>query len=333
MRAQRNALLCLAAVATLTLAALDGAFAQKLNSRSAAPNIGARPPAPSAPRSGDGGSYQGGGGNRGGLGASVPGVLLAIPQVVPPGGGRFIDDGTVDGVPQGPRRPPQPAARRGPSGAPPANERRLVPDEVVIELPNTMSPQAIDALQRRSRLTRIESQTFQLTGTTLYRWRIPDRRSVAAVVRALETEAVVASAQPNYLFTLQQSQSRSEDRRRSGAIRTGQAAAAAGACPRQRRQCSGRGDRFRRRCFASGTWRRHRADIRRDRYAGRAAQARHRHCRTDRGAWQAVGFGAGCAHPRDPRLRSRRAPAPKARPSISSRASTGRRRTARASSI
>jgi subtilisin family serine protease len=44
-----------------------------------------------------------------------------------------------------------------------------------------------------------------LAGTTYYRWRIPDRRSVAAVVRALEANNTVASAQPNYLFTLQQS--------------------------------------------------------------------------------------------------------------------------------
>ena len=93
---------------------------------------------------------------------------------------------------------------------PPANERRLVPDEVVIEIANSVSPQNIDALQRRHRLTRIESQTFQLSGTTLYRWRIPDRRSVAAVVRALEADAVVASAQPNYLFTLQQSEAKAE---------------------------------------------------------------------------------------------------------------------------
>jgi len=75
---------------------------------------------------------------------------------------------------------------------------------VVIELANSLSPQQIDALQRRHRLTRIESQTFQLTGTTWFRWRIPDRRSVAGVLRALETDRLVASAQPNYLFALQQ---------------------------------------------------------------------------------------------------------------------------------
>jgi subtilisin family serine protease len=83
-----------------------------------------------------------------------------------------------------------------------------VPDEVVIEVANAVSPQQIDALQRRHRLTRVESQTFQLSGTTLFRWRIPDRRSVASVVRALEADRMVASAQPNYLFTLQQDEAK-----------------------------------------------------------------------------------------------------------------------------
>ena len=85
----------------------------------------------------------------------------------------------------------------------------MVPDEVVIEIINAASPQAINELQRHHRLTPIESQTFLLPGTTLYRLRIPDRRSVAAVVRALEADGTVASAQPNYLFALQQSDARS----------------------------------------------------------------------------------------------------------------------------
>jgi hypothetical protein len=205
MRAQRSALLCLAAAATLTLAAFDAAFAQSLNSRGASSNIRAsRQPTPTHPRGGGDGGYHRGGGYRGGWGAAVPGVLMAIP----PRGGQFIDDGTIDGVPQGSRRPPQRTTRRGPSGAPPANERRLVPDEVLIEVSNTVSPRTIDTLQRRHRLTRIQSQTFQLSGTTIFRWQIPDRRSVAAVVRALEGESVVASAQPNYLFTLQQSETK-----------------------------------------------------------------------------------------------------------------------------
>jgi subtilisin family serine protease len=187
MRAHRNAIFCIAAVTTLILAAADVAFAQKIISRGSSSNIGA------------GGPSRGGGYRGGGWGG--PGVIMVVPQMGSTGGS-YIDDG--DDVPQGAGRSPQRSTRRGPSGAPSANERRLVPDEVVIEVANSVSPQQIDALQRRYRLTRIESHTFQLSGTTLFRWRIPDRRSVAAVVRALEADRVVASAQPNYLFALQQ---------------------------------------------------------------------------------------------------------------------------------
>lgn len=195
MCAQRNALLCLATLATLTLGLADAALAQSMN-------MPRTPTAPMGPPQG-GGGYHGGGGFRGpGFGMVVPGILLTLP---PPGGGRVVDDGAVN---QPPRRPPPRNARRGPSGAPPAGERRLVPDEVVIELRNTVRPQQIDTLQRRHRLTRLETQPMQLSGTTLYRWRIPDRRSVATVVRALEADAVVATAQPNYLYTLQQSEAK-----------------------------------------------------------------------------------------------------------------------------
>jgi subtilisin family serine protease len=142
----------------------------------------------------------GGGGFRGpGWGAVVPGIITAVPQ-----GYRSAGPVVDDNLP-GQRRPQQ-ANRQRPSGAPPANERRFVPDEVVIELSNSVGAQQVDALQRRFRLTRIESQRFQLSNTTLYRWRIPDRRSVTAVVRSLEGERLVASAQPNYLFALQEDQ-------------------------------------------------------------------------------------------------------------------------------
>jgi hypothetical protein len=189
MRAHRIALLLLTAVAALTLLPAGDARAQgKVFAPAAKGNI-------AAPQNGGGGSYRGGG-----WGGIVPGIIMAIPQMGPPDGGEYIDNRPVDRMPRGPRR----ATRRRPSGVPPVNERRLVPDEVVTEVSDTTSAGQIDALQRRFRLTRIESQRSQLTGTTLYRWRIPDRRSVSSVVRVLETDAVVASAQPNYLFTLQQ---------------------------------------------------------------------------------------------------------------------------------
>jgi subtilase family protein/fervidolysin-like protein len=197
MRARQTAAICL--TAALALASTDGAVAQKF-SRGPSSNIGvSRPPGgPDGPSRG-GGGFHGGGFGWGGI---VPGIVMTVPQGYP-------DDVFIDDSPTGPRRIQQ-SGRRGPSGAPLANERRLVPDEVVIELSNSVSAQQIDALQRRFRLTRIETQTFQLSNTTLYRWRIPDRRSVATVVRALEGDRLVASAQPNYLFTLQQSEIKKE---------------------------------------------------------------------------------------------------------------------------
>jgi Subtilase family/Fervidolysin N-terminal prodomain len=99
-------------------------------------------------------------------------------------------------------RPAQP--RR--SGVPAAGERRFVPDEVVVRLPTNLSRQALDDLARRHRLTRLESQSIGLTGTTFHRWRITDQRPVSDVIRALETDGAVGAAQPNYRFALQQSE-------------------------------------------------------------------------------------------------------------------------------
>ena len=213
MRVALKTLLCVATVGVLALTAFDGASAQKYRSRGT-PSIGASEP--TAPSRGDGG-HRGGGHWRGpGWEAAVPAIIGVLPHLVQPShSGEFIDDGTVveevDRPHRRSRRPPtRRTVRRTPSNAPPAGERRLVPDEIVIELRNTMTQQQVQALQSRHRLTRLESQVSQLSGTTMYRWRIPDRRSVPTVVRELERDNVVASAQPNYLFTLQDSDTPSE---------------------------------------------------------------------------------------------------------------------------
>ena len=219
MRATRTVLL-MAALAALTLSA-GTASAQNYNGYRSSHIQQPMPPS----RGGDGGyhgghrggGHWGGGFRRPGWGAVVPGIIVSIPQAGPPPG-PFIDDGTVDEPIDHVRRPhrasrhhakPRSSRRaarsRGPSGAPPANEHRYVPDEVVIEVASSVSAGRINALQRRFRLTRLESHAFQLTGTTFFRWRIPDRRSVATVVRALEGDATVAAAQPNYLYSLEQS--------------------------------------------------------------------------------------------------------------------------------
>lgn len=202
MNAKCPALLCIAML-------LSAMCAQGASAQSSKPAAVGRPPAATQPpptRGGGDGGYHGGhhGGHRGG-GFGGWGGIGGIVTAIPPG--RFVDDGTVDDdAPPPPRR--QRAARRN-SNAPPAGERRLVPDEVVIELRNAATPAQVDALQRRFRLVRIAQTPIALTGTTFYRWRIPDRRSVAAVVR-LEADRLVASAQPNYEFTLQQAAGTSE---------------------------------------------------------------------------------------------------------------------------
>jgi len=187
---KRPALICFAVLVAVGFT--QGTPAQSLKSGA----VG-RPPV-AAPPSRGGGGYHGGG--FGGWAGVVTGIISTLP---PPGA--YRDDGPVDGgYGPPPRRRQTPRQARRNSNAPPAGERRLVPDEVVIELRDAATPAQIDALQRRFRLARIASSPLALTGTTFFRWRIPDRRSVATVVRQLESDGLVASAQPNYRFTLQE---------------------------------------------------------------------------------------------------------------------------------
>ncbi len=132
-------------------------------------------------RGGGGHGHRGGGG--GGWGGLATGLAIGVATGIilsqPPAG-------ATEAAPQRAQRPNQPQRNARGSGVPAAGETRMVPDEVVIELPNTVPAATLNSVQQRHRLTRLESQTVTLTGTTFYRWRIPDRRSVAAVVRALE---------------------------------------------------------------------------------------------------------------------------------------------------
>lgn len=80
-----------------------------------------------------------------------------------------------------------------------------VAKEVLIEVDGTPSEAEVNGLARRHRLTRVQSQNFPLTNSTFFRWRIPDGRSVDAVVRELVASGDVKSAQRNNVFTLQQS--------------------------------------------------------------------------------------------------------------------------------
>ena len=104
--------------------------------------------------------------------------------------------------------PVQPSAQpRQTSGLPPAGERRFVTNEVVIEVAGRPSQQQVEALARRHQLNRQESQSFELSGTTMFRWNIPDGRNVGAVIRSLEADSTILSVQPNYRYLLQQAKS------------------------------------------------------------------------------------------------------------------------------
>ncbi|MFZ3224608.1 MAG: S8 family serine peptidase, partial [Xanthobacteraceae bacterium] len=66
-------------------------------------------------------------------------------------------------------------------------------------------------------LAQLESQSFPLIGTSLYRWRIGGGRSVPSVVQALGTENIVATVQPNYLFALQEDNAKGDNAKQDNA--------------------------------------------------------------------------------------------------------------------
>jgi hypothetical protein len=93
--------------------------------------------------------------------------------------------------------------QRGFTGVPPAGETRFLTNEMVFHVPANVSPQTVDNAARRLGLSTVASQSFNLSGGTLFRFRITDGRPVADVIRALESQNI-GVAQPNYVFRLQQ---------------------------------------------------------------------------------------------------------------------------------
>ncbi len=87
---------------------------------------------------------------------------------------------------------------------PAPRERRYVRDEVLIEIPSSLTPEALQRLERRFGLTRISSRNFALLGSHVNRYRIARSRALPDVIRTLRDETPVAGAQPNYVFSLQQ---------------------------------------------------------------------------------------------------------------------------------
>jgi subtilisin family serine protease len=119
------------------------------------------------------------------------------------------DDGPPPDYDDGPSRKYRKKQQSGKSAgrkksAPVAAGDTYVAKEVLIEIDGNPTDAQADELARRHRLTRLQSQSFPLTGSTFFRWRIPDGRSVDAVVRELVAAGNVKSAQRNNIFRLQQ---------------------------------------------------------------------------------------------------------------------------------
>jgi hypothetical protein len=92
---------------------------------------------------------------------------------------------------------------RGFTGVPQVGETRFLTSEMVFHVPPNVSAQTVDAMARRLNLSTVASQSFSLSGGTLFHFRITDGRPVADVIRELESENI-GVAQPNYVFRLQQ---------------------------------------------------------------------------------------------------------------------------------
>jgi subtilisin family serine protease len=141
--------------------------------------------------------------------------VIGHPIIVPGGGGPPPAVAKIPApvVAKIPPPPPPPnntvtsnVARGGGTsgGMPPRGERRFVPDEVITTFTANATPQAIEELARRHNVTQLETINLPLLGTTVYRWRINGQRPVGDLVGSIEDERIVASVQPNYLFTLQE---------------------------------------------------------------------------------------------------------------------------------
>lgn len=90
-------------------------------------------------------------------------------------------------------------SRRG-FDLPPAGETRFVPNEVMLDIPKSVSTAQQEIIAKRHTMTRLETTTFRLTGRTLHRWRLDGGGTVEAMIRGMMGERQVAGAQPNYLY-------------------------------------------------------------------------------------------------------------------------------------
>jgi subtilisin family serine protease len=85
---------------------------------------------------------------------------------------------------------------------PPVGEIRFVPDEVLFDIPSTVSAQTLRAIAAQLSMTPLESVRVKLTGRTLHRWHIDDGQPVEIKIQKGSGVPQFAGGQPNYLYLL-----------------------------------------------------------------------------------------------------------------------------------
>jgi hypothetical protein len=87
---------------------------------------------------------------------------------------------------------------------PPPGETRLVTGEVVLQAPCDVPQATLDAILKQHNLTMLASQCLQQGGNAAFRMRHASNDTIAAVIRALAAHQIIAAAQANYVYALQE---------------------------------------------------------------------------------------------------------------------------------
>ena len=202
-------------------------------------------------------------------------------------------------------------------------------------MPCNVPKAVLDEIIKQHNLTTIASQCLQEGGNAAFRMRHASSETVAAVIRALAAHQVIAAAQANYVYTTQETSVQSATSQQGD---PGQYVPEKLRLLAAHRIVTGNGIPIAVIDSEIDAPHPDLAGTIANRYDATGVEdtpacARHRHGRRDRVAPEAPRHRARRAHPRDPRLLPPRRRTPRARPTTSSRASTGRSPTTSASSI
>ncbi|NVO13666.1 MAG: S8 family serine peptidase [Rhodoplanes sp.] len=105
--------------------------------------------------------------------------------------------------------PPGPGIDRSPSeqqfsGVPPISETRFIPNEIVLQIPASVTRAQIEAIARMLGVEIVSADPINITSRTVYRFKMKAGQDIRALIRTLEQNRIVSSAQPNYVYGLAQ---------------------------------------------------------------------------------------------------------------------------------